>query len=464
MEISYQKIHESEPNKDNPWEDDVLGRRVIAEFLTNMLSSTNTPFVINLNSPWGTGKTFFLKRWKLSIQDTHPSLLFNAWETDYSEVPFIAFISEIQAQLSNLDKEGKELKGKVQEWVEKSGRIILKGIPLLIKGGVRYALGESGLEEAKDLLDTKIEDDIADYAGKLAGKAVDDHLSKRQSIHEFKSLMEEAVSLIPQTDANLKPPLFIFIDELDRCRPTYAIELLENIKHLFSVPGVVFILATDSDQLGHSIRSVYGQGIDAGAYLRRFIDQTYQLPEPSYEQFAELLFRTLNMPIVWEQSNIEIGVTSMTPAAIFGGCSTMFRLSLREQEQCCSKIRAVISNYQTHIVHYVFLCYLLMAQIKLVDDYQLYRQRRISLGKFYNQINDYFGGGTKPKPIFDAATSYFNYVDQKANLRNKINEFRNTNELSEVKQNYLNLLRSIEESFDDCTKHIEFAEMAARLS
>ena len=191
MEILLQKIHESEPNKDNPWEDDVLGRDVIAEFLTNMLSSANTPFVINLNSPWGTGKTFFLKRWMLTIKDTHPSLFFNAWESDYSEVPFIAFISEIQAQLSNLDKEGKELKGKVQEWVEKGGRIILKGIPLLIKGGVRYALGEAGLEEAKNLLDESTENDIANYAGKLAEKAVDDHHSKKESIKEFKKLMED---------------------------------------------------------------------------------------------------------------------------------------------------------------------------------------------------------------------------------------------------------------------------------
>jgi hypothetical protein len=400
----------------------------------------------------------------LAIKDTHPSLFFNAWESDYSEVPFIAFISEIQNQLSNLDKKnGHELKNKVQEWVEKGGRILWKGIPLLIKGGFRYALGDSGLEEAKDLLDTKIENDITDYAGKLAEKAVDDHNTKKQSIKEFKKLMEEAVALIPQTDATLKPPLFIFIDELDRCRPTYAIELLENIKHLFSVSGVVFILATDSDQLGHSIRSVYGQGIDAGAYLRRFIDQTYQLPEPSYEQFAELLFKKLNMQTLWEQRNIEIGVKSMTPAAIFGGCSQMFRLSLREQEQCCSKIRAVISNYQTHMVHYVYLCYLLMAQIKVVDDYQLYRQGRISLGKFYNKINDCIGGGAKQMPIFDAAKSYFAYADQKANLRNRINEFRRMDRLSEEQHNHLNLLMSIEESFDHCVRHIDFAEMAARL-
>jgi len=52
--------------------------------------------------------------------------------------------------------------------------------------------------------------------------------------------------------------MFILIDELDRCRPTYAIELLENIKHLFDIEGLYFIIATDSTQLSYSINAVYG--------------------------------------------------------------------------------------------------------------------------------------------------------------------------------------------------------------
>lgn len=271
------------------------------------------------------------------------------------------------------------------------------------------------------------------------------------------------MALIPQTNANLKPPLFIFIDELDRCRPTYAIELLENIKHLFSVPGVVFILATDSDQLGHSIESVYGQGIDAGAYLRRFIDQTYQLPEPSYEQFAELLFTKLNMKLIWTEDNFVKGVSKITVPDIFAGCSRMFRLSLREQEQCVSKIRAILMNYKNRTIHFVFLCYLLMAQIKVFEGYKHHRAGLIPLGPFYKQIAEYIGGGIKPMPIFDAARSYFIYVNDKNALRGKINELKRMNEKSEEQHNHLNHLMSIEASLDDCVRHIEFAEMAAQL-
>ena len=73
----------------------------------------------------------------------------------------------------------------------------------------------------------------------------------------------------------------VFVDELDRCRPSYSVELLERIKHVFSVKGAVFILAVDRDQLLSSISGVYGSNIDAPRYIRKFIDWNFSLPNPS---------------------------------------------------------------------------------------------------------------------------------------------------------------------------------------
>jgi hypothetical protein len=91
------------------------------------------------------------------------------------------------------------------------------------------------------------------------------------------------------------PPIIILIDELDRCRPTYAIKLLEEIKHLFDVPGLVFVLAMNVEQLGHSVCGAYGSGFDGRAYLRRFIDREYRLAEPNLEPLLELLCRQANL-------------------------------------------------------------------------------------------------------------------------------------------------------------------------
>ena len=89
-----------------------------------------------------------------------------------------------------------------------------------------------------------------------------------------------------------KPIIFI-IDELDRCRPSYAVELLEQVKHFFSVSGIVFVLSIDKVQLGHAVRGVYGNDrINADEYLRRFIDIEYSIPVPDKNYF-EIFLRLL---------------------------------------------------------------------------------------------------------------------------------------------------------------------------
>src|SRR5690606_22631130 len=75
--------------------------------------------------------------------------------------------------------------------------------------------------------------------------------------------------------------MFVLVDELDRCRPSYAVALLERVKHLFDAPRVVFVFATDSGQLRHSISGAYGPGFDGFGYLGRFFDRTYKFPQPN---------------------------------------------------------------------------------------------------------------------------------------------------------------------------------------
>ena len=87
--------------------------------------------------------------------------------------------------------------------------------------------------------------------------------------------------------------MVFFVDELDRCRPTYAVELLERIKHLFEVDNIVFVLALSTGQLESSIRSLYGDGLDAPGYLRRFIDLEYPLREPAADVYSRTLFEAL---------------------------------------------------------------------------------------------------------------------------------------------------------------------------
>jgi len=80
------------------------------------------------------------------------------------------------------------------------------------------------------------------------------------------------------------------IDELDRCKPSYSIQLLETIKHLFNVEGVYFIVATASEQLSHSINAVYGEKFESKRYLNRFFDQEYSLKSPDKEEYCNFIW------------------------------------------------------------------------------------------------------------------------------------------------------------------------------
>ena len=83
--------------------------------------------------------------------------------------------------------------------------------------------------------------------------------------------------------------MIFFIDELDRCRPNFAIELLEVIKHLFYIDNFIFIISIDKDQLSYSIANIYGHNMDTEGYLRRFFDLDYTLPRISSKEYIDLI-------------------------------------------------------------------------------------------------------------------------------------------------------------------------------
>lgn len=89
----------------------------------------------------------------------------------------------------------------------------------------------------------------------------------------------------PQDGSQTGPTLLFVIDELDRCRPDYALEILEVIKHFFSTPRIHFVLGVNLDALENSVRARYGDRIDAEAYLRKFIQVKLELPSELGDEY-----------------------------------------------------------------------------------------------------------------------------------------------------------------------------------
>ena len=102
-------------------------------------------------------------------------------------------------------------------------------------------------------------------------------------------------------------PLVVLIDELDRCRPSYAIELLEVAKHLFSVDHIAFVLALNRSELAHSIKAIYGEEFGAEGYLDRFFDIDIGLPAVTRKQLIEYTIAALGIQEYFERTQDEAG-------------------------------------------------------------------------------------------------------------------------------------------------------------
>jgi hypothetical protein len=251
---------------DGVWQDDQMDRKPSADFLTKYILNNAHVKVLNVNSPWGTGKSFFLERWAATLSKKHVCVRFNAWETDYSAEPLVALIACIEDQLRDpvditSTKVGEGVINAGSLLVQKAGPLILKGLFKKFSGVELNDLFGEGAEEA---------------TGSVVESLIKDQMETKQNVKDFKVEVSRRLSQAAE-NRSLKAPAFIFIDELDRCRPTYAIELLERIKHFFELEDCRFVIASDSVQLAHSIRAVYGQGFHSERYLNRFFDAEFRL-------------------------------------------------------------------------------------------------------------------------------------------------------------------------------------------
>lgn len=278
---------------DNPFANDKLERKVVADNLTRLVESTNQPFVISVEAPWGWGKTTFVNMWKTQLEVLgHTCLYFNAWENDFVEDPLIAFVGEISKVLVE-----KKAKGKVKTQIKKlqniGGKIVRRSIPLAIQIATQGLLSQDAVKKASDVLFTS-SDEIAGFASDLAEEKIKQYENDKNGILEFKKELSNLAKSLAEEENN-KTPLVFFIDELDRCRPDFSVALLERIKHIFSVEGVVFVLGVDRNQLEQSVRSIYGLEMNTDGYLRRFIDFSFKLPSPSVEAYCQFMFEYFHL-------------------------------------------------------------------------------------------------------------------------------------------------------------------------
>lgn len=271
---------EIEPDEQNPFGNNDLGRKQHAENFECIVSLyAKTGCVMALNGAWGTGKTTFVKMLKTDMANKgFRPLYFNAWTNDFVSDPLVALLAELK-ELHQDDEKYKNL-------VKLGGKIVIDVLAAIFKSILKNKAGID-YESLTDGLAETFKGEIDQYA------------EQQKSLEDFKKALTEYVA-----DNSGNGPVVFFIDELDRCNPRFAVQVLERVKHLFDIPNMVFVLVINKDQLRHAIRGYYGSdNIDADNYLRRFIDIEYQLPEVDKEKFFEMLYEEYGFDDILASAN-----------------------------------------------------------------------------------------------------------------------------------------------------------------
>jgi len=346
---------------------DQLARRKYAEYLYFYLEkrgkSKNT--VINLNAEWGAGKSFFIKRFYNSIKDIHPCVYIDAWKQDFSDDAFLTLFSSLSQQL-------QEYAGKLDARLIQSGQAIgrfTKGvIPEILSGLIKtYA----GVESVGD---------IAKEASLLMLK---EHQEKLKSIKVLKT--ELALWSRLAFERGFSSPIFILIDELDRCRPNYAVSLLEIVKHIFDIENFVFIIATDTDQLQHSIKNIYGNDFSAHDYLSRFFHRRFTLKAPELSSLIDGVIKE-NLDGDFEKIKSKIYPLTTTADDFAANISSVFEafdLNLRDSIRNTERLLDIVqSDLLKKKINYVLILALMIIYEKDRQIIESQIGRRIVTQKF----------------------------------------------------------------------------------
>ena len=381
-----------------------IGRNNGVYNFVRMLNSQYGSISIAVDGKWGSGKTFFIKQCKLLLdclndendssekreileavtqgkteklsKISYKSVYFDAWKNDSNIDPIVSLSKSIATTTFNIKTKAKSVGFKAGEQL------------------VRIAVEKIA----------KID----------IGSILDIFQTEENTEAEFK---KELASLIPKDGR-----LVIFIDELDRCRPVYAVKLLERVQHFFDNEKISFVFAVNLYELKNTIQKLYGTNFGGDRYLDRFFDFVMTIPEPDLESYYQNMADSMNISTDFPEYYKEL--------------ETKFDFSARERGHFENRVNTAISKalykrendlllYGFQVIDFFVIPYLIA--LKMVD------------GKRYD---DFISN--------DNGTDFINFLSVNKTFSNK----KGTKDINQLKNEAQKLYESIFVEDNGYKKHI----------
>ncbi|NOR25895.1 MAG: hypothetical protein GQ542_16210 [Desulforhopalus sp.] len=309
---------------------DEYGRKGVADKINKLFSSEVNVSPMIIDGRWGQGKTEFCYKLINQLEVSGISCVYiDAYRNDHIDDPLLMIFSAIVEHIGDVEKKEK--------LINKAIPVLAFGLKVVGKAAISWGLKQDTEVIAEDF-EAAVQKSCDAIFDAVAKKLISDYQEKEANL----DALNKALRLATESEK-----LFIFIDELDRCRPSFSIEIIEKIKHVFDIPSITFVLVTNSEQLKASVNHIYGQHIDAGDYINKFINFTVRLNQYVGESYNRTFnstnhFRVLvnahkDLLFISGQANINKFIVRLIENNNF---------SLRQVEKFTTRLRAVnvISN------------------------------------------------------------------------------------------------------------------------
>lgn len=372
--------------------EDLLDRNKDLKNFCRLLQLQQGMSSIAIDGRWGSGKTFFVKQCALLLSSTNSlsylnqemkekvydsinykdfvenladnkflAVYYDAWKNDTEEDPVLSLIYEIIQQL--------DLKG---------GLIDLDNLSSVLTSALSVVTGR----------------DVTDFFNKVKDVNLLNNIQEEKKMDAI--LQKFFVEALNQKCERL----VIFVDELDRCRPSFAIKVLERIEHYFVNDRITFVFSMNIEQLQHTIKAFYGNDFDACRYLDRFFDIRLSLPTTISNRF----FDSLNLNDNYSIDNVIMRIQDT------------YNLSLREFCKFYNTVKVAGVNNDRGDIYNFLLTYIVPLSLAL---------------KFTNiSVHDEFIKGKNVQPLLDLYDNEFGaYIVQELLNKDEILpsiEFNNT--------------------------------------
>lgn len=321
--------------------EDLLDRNKDLKNFRRLLQHQQGMSSIAIDGRWGSGKTFFVKQCALLLSSTNSlsylnqemkekvydsinykdfvenladnqflAVYYDAWKNDTEEDPVLSLIYEIIQQL--------DLKG---------GLIDLDNLSSVLTSTLSVVTGR----------------DVTDFFNKVKDVNLLNNIQEEKKMDAI--LQKFFVKALNQKCERL----VIFVDELDRCRPSFAIKVLERIEHYFVNDRITFVFSMNIEQLQHTIKAFYGNDFDACRYLDRFFDIRLSLPTT----ISNRLFNSLNLNDYSLIDNVIMRIQDT------------YNLSLREFCKYYNTVKVASVNYDRGNIYNFLFTYIVPLSLAL---------------------------------------------------------------------------------------------------